>query len=116
MWPDRVSNQGPLTYESGILPTALRGSAHTLVNKPLEYPFCVLNFAFCFLLKRNVLGGNLVRFKYNKYERYKSLIASIYFLYTLPALFFYIQTGPTFLTELPSSILTDFLLLFTASW
>ena len=25
MWPDRVSNPGPLTYESGALPTALRG-------------------------------------------------------------------------------------------
>ena len=27
MWPDRVSNPGPLTYESGALPTALCGSA-----------------------------------------------------------------------------------------
>ena len=27
MWPDRVSNLGPLTYESGALPTALRGLA-----------------------------------------------------------------------------------------
>ena len=27
MWPDRVSNRGPLTYESGVLPTALRGPA-----------------------------------------------------------------------------------------
>ena len=25
MWPDRVSNPGPLTYESGALPTVLRG-------------------------------------------------------------------------------------------
>ena len=25
MWPDWVSNPGPLTYESGALPTALRG-------------------------------------------------------------------------------------------
>ena len=25
MLPDRVSNPGPLTYESGALPTALRG-------------------------------------------------------------------------------------------
>ena len=24
MWPDRVMNPGPLTYESGALPTALR--------------------------------------------------------------------------------------------
>ena len=27
MWPDRVSNPGPLTYESAALPTAQRGPA-----------------------------------------------------------------------------------------
>ena len=27
MWPDRVSNPGPLSYESGALPIALRGPA-----------------------------------------------------------------------------------------
>ena len=27
MWPDRVSNPGHLTYESGVLLTALRGPA-----------------------------------------------------------------------------------------
>ena len=27
MWPDRVSNPGPLTNESDFLPTALRGPA-----------------------------------------------------------------------------------------
>ena len=32
MLPDRVSNPGPLTYESGALPTALRGPA-PLVQK-----------------------------------------------------------------------------------
>ena len=26
-WPDRVSNPGTLTYESGAIPTALRGPA-----------------------------------------------------------------------------------------
>ena len=30
MWPDRVSNPGPLTYESSALPTALRGPAITI--------------------------------------------------------------------------------------
>ena len=29
MLPDRVSNPGPLTYESGALPIALRGPAGT---------------------------------------------------------------------------------------
>ena len=28
MLPDRVANPGPLTYESGALPIALRGPAH----------------------------------------------------------------------------------------
>ena len=28
MWPDRVSNPGPLTYESGAILTALRGPAN----------------------------------------------------------------------------------------
>ena len=30
MLPDRVSNPGPLTYESGVLPIVLRGPASTL--------------------------------------------------------------------------------------
>ena len=32
MLPDRVSNPGPLTYESGALPIALRGPAFMLVG------------------------------------------------------------------------------------
>ena len=32
MLPDRVSNPGPLTYESGALPIALRGPADRPVN------------------------------------------------------------------------------------
>ena len=35
MLPDRVSNPGPLTYESGVLPIALRGPALCLVVKEL---------------------------------------------------------------------------------
>ena len=30
MWPDRVSNPGPPTYESDALPIALRGPARLL--------------------------------------------------------------------------------------
>ena len=33
MLPDRVSNPGPLTYESGALPSALRGPAFYKVYK-----------------------------------------------------------------------------------
>ena len=32
MWPDRVSIPGPLTYESGALPTVLRGPAPFDIN------------------------------------------------------------------------------------
>ena len=32
MLPDRVSNPGPLTYESGALPIALRGPAKGALN------------------------------------------------------------------------------------
>ena len=34
MWPDRVSNPGPLTYESGALPTALRGPTSLYCERP----------------------------------------------------------------------------------
>ena len=30
MWPDRVSNPGPPTYESDALPIALRGPANCI--------------------------------------------------------------------------------------
>ena len=33
MWPDRVSNPGPPTYESGALPIALRGPAQRKERK-----------------------------------------------------------------------------------
>ena len=32
MLPDRVSNPGPLTYESGALPIAIRGPAFNLMH------------------------------------------------------------------------------------
>ena len=35
MWPDRVSNPGPLTYESGALPPELRGPAIKIVNNDI---------------------------------------------------------------------------------
>ena len=35
MLPDRVSNPGPLTYESGALPIALRGPASCLAETVL---------------------------------------------------------------------------------
>ena len=42
MWPDRVPNPGSLTYESGALPTGLRGPARLLVyNESLCYTIYV---------------------------------------------------------------------------
>ena len=35
MLPDRVSNPGPLTYESGALPIALRGPAQFIEPIPV---------------------------------------------------------------------------------
>ena len=37
MLPDRVSNPGPLTYESGALPIALRGPAASLAGQHLNH-------------------------------------------------------------------------------
>ena len=47
MLPDRVSNPGPLTYESGALPIALRGPAyhHMFGNKCCS---CNENFLYNF--------------------------------------------------------------------
>ena len=47
MLPDRVSNPGPLTYESGALPIALRGPGKTRfkLNKPVYVGMCVLDLS-----------------------------------------------------------------------
>ena len=39
MLPDRVSNPGPLTYESGALPIALRGPARAglIIEKSINF-------------------------------------------------------------------------------
>ena len=39
MLPDWVFNSGPLTYESGALPIALRGPAMSLVRLDFEKDF-----------------------------------------------------------------------------
>ena len=37
MLPDRASNPGPVTYESGTLPIALRGPALEVCNGDFSY-------------------------------------------------------------------------------
>ena len=54
MWPDRVSNPGTLTYESGALPTALRCPA----NGPRRSKF-FLSEVYPILEKFNHLGTQM---------------------------------------------------------
>ena len=49
MWPDRVSIPGPLTYESGALPTALRGPA----LEPLKFD-CIRFILICIIKKSSI--------------------------------------------------------------
>ena len=55
MLPDRVSNPGPLTYESGALPIALRGPAFSRRSR--------LKFFFLFLALAAVLFIRAERFE-----------------------------------------------------
>ena len=45
MWPDRVSNTGPLTLDSDPLPSAPRGSATTSVISKIGSYCTVLGFS-----------------------------------------------------------------------
>ena len=54
MWPDRISNLGPLTYESGALPTALCRPAFLNGPKDLDPSNKKdLDFLDCFGRKKN---------------------------------------------------------------
>ena len=55
MWPDRVSNPGPPTYESGAQPTALRGPA--VVNEPSVFEPLKVYFS----LVRGGVGVQILR-------------------------------------------------------
>ena len=55
MLPDRVSNPGPLTYESGALPIALCGPA--TCRRKASSPF---SFSFLLKLRSTLRGKNLL--------------------------------------------------------
>ena len=55
MLPDRVSNPGPLTYESGALPIALRGPA---AMKAIKFQINVLLQLYVKNMARTVLFPN----------------------------------------------------------
>ena len=44
MLPDRVSNPGPLTYESGALPIALGGPAGFFIYLFIYFCICTLEY------------------------------------------------------------------------
>ena len=73
MLPDRVSNPGPLTYESGALPIALRGPAQTCVSvdrqsispledKKLSLVFSNSDISKYFLTSKNIFWTHLLFF------------------------------------------------------
>ena len=70
MLPDRVSNPGPLTYESGALPIALRGPAFDIVKFPLNL---LLEEYFLFIFDLDTLFNLLLFYSYNLRKNDKHL-------------------------------------------
>ena len=64
MLPDRVSNPGPLTYESGALPTALRGQAHAGINCAHASMGCCLQNSLIFIRFAKNISREFVFFFY----------------------------------------------------
>ena len=63
MLPDRVSNPGPLTYESGALPIALRGPAANSADPDVTPHHTASHQGLHCLLKRRSIYGKLVKKK-----------------------------------------------------
>ena len=75
MLPDRVSNPGPLTYESGALPIVLRGPANRIMPayQYLKSSFESLDvFNHC-IVRRNK-NNVTVRLKFVKFQPVKELL------------------------------------------
>ena len=70
MWPDQVSNSGPLTNESGALPTALRGNyfiSLSSVKTLLSTKYFMLKFA--------IYGkGGMIKLDYCWYNKVRLLL------------------------------------------
>ena len=71
MLPDRVSNPGPLTYESGALPIALRGTAtNKLPEKKVTVDFQTKLFVYhsdhlnCDVIVKNTVLTFSITFKH----------------------------------------------------
>ena len=78
MWPDRVSNPGPLTYESGALPIALHGPA-VLTGKPeqmLQTQIKARGYKTFFMLN-SVEHKILIALKYEDIKKFNNFQAQI---------------------------------------
>ena len=64
MLPDRVSNPGPLTYESGALPIALRGPARLMQGNTSYYTINASSFSersfICFMPVQTLYWNDFV--------------------------------------------------------
>ena len=82
MLPDRVSNPGPLTYESGALPIALHGLANLCQevglrdmldkNQLPKYLQCIckLSYVFNFITKKTNYAKVLIKLAFLRYQMY----------------------------------------------
>ena len=61
MLPDRVLNPGPLTYESGALPIALRGPAHVTLRSKKSATYKTGNIVYSYHTEKalNALFENM---------------------------------------------------------
>ena len=68
MWPDRVSNPGPLTYESVALPIALRGPVphretdNKIISNAFEYNWLcfVKKYEYTAMFLRDFVKGRQI--------------------------------------------------------
>ena len=64
MLPDRVSNPGPLTYESDALPIALRGPATVIVRKKKKKS-CFMELACQYLVVKSCIDISFIGAQYS---------------------------------------------------
>ena len=67
MWPDRVSNPGPLTYESGALPIALRGPAISELHRVIIHCTYILFIVIMKLQMIMLITENRFLLYFSKY-------------------------------------------------
>ena len=70
MLPDRVSNPGPLTYESGALPIALRGPARVFVVRGAVMPTNIVRVYICLTVVCRSLSGVRIMLLFNVHGKH----------------------------------------------